>query len=537
MEMKHVSHERPWYRWYVLAVLVVVYTFSYLDRQIITVLAPYLKADLRITDAQFGLLYGTAFALFYGLFGIPLARLADGWSRVRTLALGLSFWSMMTIFSGTAKSFAHLGVARVCVGIGEASSTPAAISLLGDYFERDRRATVLSLYSVAVYIGAGLSLIVGGSVVAFWHASFGPDGGPLGLSGWQAAFMAVGIPGMALALLILLTIKEPVRGRLEFVEAEDPAPFKSALRELGTMIPPWNLIRLVREGRPARELTKNIIWLMFVPIGSALATMATNSLLAPESRAILGRFFGVPVTSNLVQWLAMAIAFYAVASWFQSNRLRDPIASRLLTASPTFCAISLAGAFLAFAMNATTGFVFLYANRYLGFTASDGMHLGAVAAIAGGIGISISGFLADYARRITFTGRLLFVCITATIFTLASLVEFLTTNSTVFYVAFAIATFFVPMWFGPLQATSQDLVIPRLRGMAFAMFSLGANIVGLGLGPYTVGLISDATGDLRVGILTALAVLPITIGALFYAARHLAEDEAAAMRAGMIGKV
>lgn len=527
--MVRAMDERPWYRWYVLAVLVLVYAFSYVDRQIVTVLAPYLKADLGVSDAQLGILYGTTFALFYGLFGIPLARLADGWSRARTLALGLSFWSVMTALSGAAGNFAHLALARVGVGVGEASSTPAAVSLLGDYFERERRATVLGLYSVGVYVGAGLSLMIGGSVVAFWQSRYATaDVAPLGLSGWQAAFMAVGVPGMVFALLILLTVREPVRGRLEGVtHAGDPAPFRSAMRELGTMLPPFNMIQMVREGRPSREIWKNAAWLALAVLFCIVVTICTDALLSPERRPVLTEIGGVSITSNVIQWIAMSIAFYAVASWFQSVRLRDPQAARMLTSSRTFRALTLAGGFLAFAMNSTTGFVFVYANRYLGFTASDGLQLGFIAAVAGGVGITISGYLSDVARRLMPTGRLIFTCLTATFFTLASLVEFTTENRTLFYVAFALATFFVPMWFAPNQATTQDLVTPRLRGTAFAMYSLGANILGLGLGPYTVGLISDATGDLRLAILCALAVLPLSVLTLFYASRHLVEDEAA----------
>jgi len=525
--MTNPSTERPLYRWYVLAVLVVVYAFSYVDRQIVTVLAPYLKADLNITDAQLGLLYGTTFALFYGVFGIPLAKLADGWSRVRTLALGLSFWSLMTSFSGAASSFAALGTARIGVGVGEASSTPAAISLLGDYFERSRRGTVLGFYSVGVYVGAGVSLMIGGSVVAFWAKNY-PDRAtaPFGLAGWQAAFMAVGIPGLLLALLILLTIREPVRGRLEAVApGNDTTPFRSALRELSAMVPPFNLIRMAREGRPRGEIIKNIVWIIGAFLFCAVVTAATDSALLPPRRAVLAQVAGVSITSNLVQWIAMAIAFYAVASWFQSVRLRDPLASRLMTGSPTFRALTLAGAFLAFAMNSTTGFVFVYANRYLGFTAADGFHLGAIAAISGGIGITTSGYLSDIAYRITPTGRLTFVCVTASLFTLASLIQFTTNNVTTFYICYSVATFFVPMWFAPNQATTQDLVVPRLRGTAFAMYSLGANIIGLGLGPYSVGLISDATGNLRTAILCALATLPLTIITMIYAARHLPDGE------------
>lgn len=527
--------EPRWYRWYVLAVLMLVYTSSYLDRQIVSVLAPYLKADLNITDAQLGLLYGTSFALFYGLFGIPLARLADNWSRVGTLTLGLSMWSLMTTISGAAGTFAQLGVARIGVGIGEASASPAAVSLLGDYFERARRGTVLGLYSVAVYLGAGISLMLGGAIVAYWQRHY-PAGitPPLGMTGWQATFVAVGVPGLLLALLIRLTVREPKRGRLENIShANDATPFTNALRELTAMFPPWNLLRMAREGRPGREIVRNLVFLLLAVLLCVGATRWTNSLLSPELRAVLGTVGRLQITSNLIQWGAIAIAFYACASWFQSVRLRDPIASRLLTASPTFQSVTLAGAFLAGAMNAVGGFVFLYGTRELGLHASDGLYLGAIAVVMGGAGIIISGFACDRARRASVNGRLYFACATTTVFTIASVIEFTTASLTVFYVSYAIATFFVPMWFAPMQATTQDLVIPRLRGTAFAMYSLGPNILGLGLGPYTVGLISDASGSLRTGVLSVLATLPVTIALLFYAARHLATDEEAAREAAV----
>src|SRR4051812_7513696 len=124
------------HRWLVLALLTLVYAFNFIDRQIVTILAPFIKADLGLSDAQVGLLYGTAFALFYALFGLPLARLADGWHRVRTLSIGLCFWSAMTMLSGTAGGFAQLALARMGVGIGEASASPAAFSLLQDHFPK-----------------------------------------------------------------------------------------------------------------------------------------------------------------------------------------------------------------------------------------------------------------------------------------------------------------------------------------------------------------------------------------------------------------
>jgi MFS family permease len=466
-----------------------------------------------ISDAQLGLLYGTSFALFYCVFGIPLARLADGWSRVRTLALGLSFWSLMTALSGLSRNFAQLGVARIGVGVGEASATPAAVSLLGDYFERARRGTVLALYSVGVYVGAGASLAVGGSIVSAWEHAYRNAPAPFGLTGWQASFIGVGVPGLVFALVVLFTIKEPVRGRLDAVAPrKDPHPFAHAMRDLGAM-----------------EYLKNVGYLLFAIALVVFATWGTNHVLSAKHKAEIGSIFGMSITSNLVQWLAIAIAVYVCSNWFQATRLGDPSAHRLITGSRSFAAVTIAGAFLAFAMNAVNGFVFVYASRSLGLTAEAGLRLGIIAIVAGGLGITISGYLCDYAKRRHPLGRLYFVCCTATIFTAASVVQYLTHSVAVFYGAYAVATFFVPMWFGPLQATTQDLVIPRLRGTAFAAFSLGPNIFGLGLGPYCVGLISDATGDLRMAILCALGVLPISVFFLLAASRSLLKGEATAL--------
>ena len=128
------------YSWYVLSVLVLVYFVNFVDRQLLTILAVDIKRDLSITDSQFGFLYGTAFGVFYALFGIPLGKLADRWSRVRLLTWGLTVWSAMTVFSGLSRNFTQLGLARVGVGVGEATAGPCAYSLLSDYFPPHRQA-------------------------------------------------------------------------------------------------------------------------------------------------------------------------------------------------------------------------------------------------------------------------------------------------------------------------------------------------------------------------------------------------------------
>ena len=122
------------YAWYALIVLVIVYALNFIDRQILSILAEDIKRDLGLEDAQIGFLYGTAFAVFYALFGIPLGRLADSWYRGRVMAIGLALWSSMTALSGFANSFAMLAVARIGVGVGEAAASPAAYSMISDWF-------------------------------------------------------------------------------------------------------------------------------------------------------------------------------------------------------------------------------------------------------------------------------------------------------------------------------------------------------------------------------------------------------------------
>ncbi|MGH7822633.1 MAG: MFS transporter, partial [Candidatus Binatia bacterium] len=230
---------------YVLAVLVLVYIFNFLDRQIISILAERIKADLDLSDDQIGFLYGTAFAIFYALFGIPLGRLADVWDRRRLIALGVGFWSLMTAVSGLARNFGQLAAARIGVGIGEASATPAAFSLLSDYFPLSRRATVLAVYSSGIYLGAGLGLGIGGLIVERWDLAWAASTPPFGLKGWQVAYFAVGVPGLLLALWVS-TLREPVRGQMDGIPAaaREPHPFREFAKELRAVIPPFTLLHL-----------------------------------------------------------------------------------------------------------------------------------------------------------------------------------------------------------------------------------------------------------------------------------------------------
>jgi len=180
---------------------------------LLTILAPDLKRDLGISDSDLGFLYGTVFGVFYALFGIPLGKLVDHVPRMRLLAFSLALWSLMTALSGLSRNFAQLSVARIGVGIGEASATPCAYSLVGDCFPPHRRATALGIYSAGLFIGGGLSLFLGSTIATWWEAEF-PFVAPLNLAGWQAAFLIIGLPGIALAFGVAV-MREPPRGCFE----------------------------------------------------------------------------------------------------------------------------------------------------------------------------------------------------------------------------------------------------------------------------------------------------------------------------------
>ncbi len=515
------------YRWYVLGLLTLVYAFNFIDRQIVTILAPYLKADLGLTDAQLGLLYGTAFALFYALFGLPLARLADGWNRVRTLSLGLTFWSAMTVLSGTARGFGQLAAARMGVGVGEASAAPAAFSLLQDYFPKAQRATALAIYSSGIYLGVGASLMIGGSIVAAWDAAYAGGGAPFGLAGWQAAYLAVGAPGILLALLVVTTVREPARGAIDgHSHAGDAHPFRATLREMGAIFPPFTFVSLRRWGAGAAAVRRNAVLLAACAIGAALLVRATDGMLAPAKRAVAMTIGGIGITTNMVQWIAVAIGVYATVSWVQSIRLRDPVAARLVIGTPSFVALAVGGGMLSFSSYALTAFIFLYGKTYLGLEARDGFTLGAISAVAGGTGTALGGIIADAWRRRHPAGRVHVAMAAATLSCLLSLWQYSTSDVTTFYVTCFFATLCLTMWLGPVMASCQDQVLPRMRGTATALQFLATNLIGLGLGPYAVGLVSDATGDLRFAIRAALCTVPLVVLLFGFAARRLPAAEA-----------
>lgn len=221
-----------WHAWLVVYLCMLAYIFSFIDRQILSLLIEPIKADLDLSDTQFGLLHGLAFSIFYATMGIPIASLADRKSRPLIIVIGLTFWSLATAACGLAHSFIQLFIARVCVGAGEAALSPATYSLISDLFPKEKLGRAIAVYSLGSFFGAGIAFLVGGTAIAAVSAH-----GPMLFASilfqpWQIVLVAVGLPGLLLALIIFLTVREPFpSGRRPQTEA---APFGAVVAFLKT---------------------------------------------------------------------------------------------------------------------------------------------------------------------------------------------------------------------------------------------------------------------------------------------------------------
>jgi MFS family permease len=499
------------YSWYVLVVLVIVYILNFIDRQILSILAVDIKADLGLTDADMGFLGGAAFAVFYALFGIPLGRLADNWSRVKLLSIGLALWSIMTALSGFARNQAELTLARMGVGVGEATASPTAYSLISDYFPKRQRATALAIYSSGLYIGGGVSLLIGSNIKEAWNLTY-PGGGPLGLVGWQAAFLAVGIPGVLVGLWVA-SLREPKRGAMDRLETPaHPAPFRAFISDLSMIVPPFTLLGAWQRGPAALAIN--------VATGSAIAAFA---------------FWMIQLTGNFPQWSAVGFGYYAVFSWASALRAKDPATFRLIWGTPAFICTTIGYGLVALAAYALAFWSAPYAETVLGLPKQElaGI-LGGSGALSGFLGVIVGGAVADRLRKKNPSGRILVVILGVLGPIVPIAIGFTTDNAALFYIMNFLAGTLGATALGAAAATTQDLVLPRMRGTATAAFFLGTTLVGLSFGPYMVGQISDLAGtmvdgklvgNLRVGILSLIAVAPVALALLIAAYRSVPKAE------------
>ena len=507
------------YSWYVLTVLVLVYILNFIDRQVVSILAVDIKADLGLTDADMGFLGGAAFAVFYALFGIPLGRLADNWNRVRLLTVGLALWSAMTAMSGFAWNQVSLTLARMGVGVGEATASPTAYSLISDYFPKKQRATALAIYSSGLYLGGGISLLIGAKIVQAWNAAY-PDGGPMGLVGWQASFLIVGIPGLLVALWVA-TLREPVRGAMDGVAAApSPSPMRAFIADLSTIVPPFTLLGALQRGPAA----------LAINLGVAAAFAAFAWLM-------------IHLTGNIPQWSAVGFGYYAVFSWASTLRARDNATFSLIWGNPAFICTTLGYGLVSLVSYALSFWGAPYAETVLKLPKAElAFYLGSSGAVAGFLGVIIGGRTADWLRQRNPSGRILLIMFGVVAPIIPIWVGYSTQSAALFYAMMFMAGLCSSAALGAAAATTQDLVLPRMRGTATAAFFLGTTLVGLSFGPYIVGQISDLTGtmvdgklvgNLRVGVLSLTALAPIALALLIYAYRALPHAEASlAERAG-----
>jgi MFS family permease len=422
------------YAWYVVAVLFAATLLSQLDRQLPALLVRPLKHEFAISDTAFSLLQGYGFAIFYTLAGLPLGRFVDKGNRRNLIIAGLLFWSIATALFAFAQSYTHLLLARVGVGIGEAVLAPAAYSLIADYIEPGRRGRALAAYYVSLAIGSGASLLLGGWLLRVIPNSGVPIAGLGVLTSWRAAFLFAAAPGVPLAVLMALSLREPARHEL---------------------------------------------------------TNAATSATAPS----VGEF-----TDYLRQHSATFL--------------------RVLT-YPTLLSIIGYGT-LAWAPAQ-------FDRRFAIPPSRSGVVIGILVATAGAIGTLLSGFLSDYFSRLQVSAARLRVAFIGVLLLPAPAVLWpLSGTPGLAYALLFLTVFSLSIAQSAAPALIQSVVPNRMRGLAIATYLLLAGLMGIGLGPALVALLTDFvfkdSGALRYSL--ALSAAPAALLALWLIGSGLKPFEA-----------
>lgn len=495
--------------WYALTLVVLMQAMSMVDRQVLSILLPRIKADLKVGDAEMGLLYGTVFALFYALFSLPLGRLSDGWVRTKLLAISLFGWSVATGLAGFAKGFSLLAISRLGVGIGEASAQPAGLSLMSDTFPKEKRGMIGAAMSIAVALGLGAALTIGGSIADWWDATW-PNrvGAPLGFAGWQAAFIGAALPGVVLSFF-MWRLPEPPRGLADGIETpRDPAPFKASFGLLGAILPIGVWLNFLRRGASAGMWALNIAVLAVIVTAAVGLTQWTDSLRAANPVAIAG------LTGNGVQWTVSGLGFYVLFNWFQSMKLGDQPAYVTMVKNPALLLVIFTASMQTMLNYAVMAFTPSYLIGHFNQSATQvGLIFGPFIAGLGILGPVIAGPVSDWAEKRMKSGRLVVTLLSLIISPLCAIAVYTTDSLAMFYVYFVAFSLSTTMWLPPIYASLVELVLPRMRGMVTSFYILAITLIGQGVGPYAVGLMSDRNGgDLAEAILTLYWVaIPIVI--------------------------
>lgn len=483
---------KPAYRAYVLTILVVVYTFNFLDRQIIGILAVPIKDELGLTDTQLGLMGGPAFALLYSTLGVPIAWFADRISRTWIMTVALTLWSAATAACGFVGSFAQLFAARMAVGIGEAGGVAPAYSIITDYTPPERRARALAIYSFGIPIGSALGIVFGGLIASKIN--------------WRFAFIAVGIAGVLLAPVFRATVREPARGHYEAQRGAPPAA-------------------------PAGGLPGIFAFVLWAVAGAAVG-VALGTLAAWLGDQILALINGEAHESgfrliNPTRFAWMSVFGAAVGGSLCFSRSVLPTLLR----KPSFWLLTFGAS--ASSMMGYGVFFWLPAFFVRSFTIdllTASLMFGAILFVAGIAGIWLGGFLSDHLGE---KNKAAYAYVPAIAFLLTA----------PFYAAgvmapspyLAVALFFVPIalglaWLGPALSAFQHLVPPHMRATASSVFLLINNLLGIAGGIYVLGRLSDVlaphVGDesLRYSILSGASLYVVAAILFLLASLRLARD-------------
>jgi len=519
--------------WYALFLVSSAQGLSLLDRQILSILAPAIKTDLNIGDAELGLLYGTLFALFYALFSLPLGRLVDGWIRTRLLAICILAWSVFAGLSAFASGFALLAVSRLGVGVGEAAAQPAANSVIFDTFPRERRGTAMAAMGIATALGLGLSMTLGGVVAGWWDARYPGGNAPGGFSGWQFAFLVAALPGVLLAWAIY-RLREPERGAIDGIVAPpDPAPFKASAAVLGAVTPGANWFYLWSRKAGAKQWIINLVSLTVIAV---FCVVMARTLQAYSPRPDT-RLFGLAFNAHELQWFVVGFGAFVILNVFQSLKLTDRPTYNVVF-SPSLILLMVVGGLQTSINYGVMGFTPSYLVREFGLSqAETGLQFGLLAAALGIGGPIIAGPLSDWlTARMGAKGRVWLTIFSLGVSPVISFWLYAATDLTSFYLRFTLYSIILTLWLPPIYSLYYDLVLPRMRGMTSSIYIIVSTLLGLGMGPYFVGIVSDRNaGDLAVAITSLNVVGPVIVLILLYVMTRINRDESTVLERARAG--
>jgi len=465
------------------------------------------------------------FALFYALFSLPIGRLADGWVRTRLLGITLAFWSMATALAAAAHGFALLAVSRLGVGIGEGSAQPAGISLVMDHYAKPRRGFAMAVIAAAIALGLGGSSVLGGVAADWWDRLHAGGAAPLGLKGWQFAFLVAAAPGLILAML-LWRMPEPQRGRLDGIESPpDPHPFRASLALLGAVTPGPNWLALAARRASARYWGVSLLATLLV-IAAAMVLTRITSALSPRPPLHLG---SLAVSPHVLQWSVVGFGALVVVNLLQRLSLADRPAFEVIRRSPTLL-LCLGIAALQMMINyGTMGFTPAFLMKHYGLSpAATGLQFGVLAGALGIVGPMIAGPLSDHINvRFPGAGRACVTLVSLGVSPLIAIWVYHAPDPASFYLRFVLYSLVLTAWYPPLYAIMFEQVLPRMRGITASLYIIVYTLFGIGIGPFLVGMIADANGgDLATAILAINWVAPAIVVMLIALALRVRRDEA-----------